>query len=56
MLTEAVDSENMPYAGKEPIQNDERQSKPATNPYQDKVAAAPQQTPADVPFDEDIPF
>ncbi len=53
-LMEAHDKDNMPYAGKEPIQNDERQSAPVANPYDNKVAT--QQTPADMAFDEDIPF
>lgn len=55
-LVEALDSDNIPYAGKEPVEQGGQSQAPAANPYQAPTAAQPQQTPADMSFDDDMPF
>ena len=58
MLTEAHDKANIPFAGKEPVNDNgdgERPSNTETREEQ-KYSNTSNQTPNDVPFDDDIPF
>lgn len=58
MLTEAHDKANIPFAGKEPVNDSgdgERPSNTQTREEQ-KYSNTSAQTPNDVPFDDDIPF
>lgn len=58
MLTEAHDKANIPFAGKEPVNDSgdgERPSNTETREEQ-KYSKTSNQTPNDVPFDDDIPF
>lgn len=57
MLAEAHDKANIPFAGKEPVQNEGDGEKPETTTQTDKYSTnKPSTTPNDVPFDDDIPF
>lgn len=58
MLTEAHDKTNIPFAGKEPVNDSgdgERPSNTETREEQ-KYSKTSNTTPNDVPFDDDIPF
>lgn len=58
MIAEAKDAQHIPFAGKEPVQDNGDGEKPTNTETREdnKYGSKPDTTPNDMPFDDDIPF